>query len=180
MRSFLRAIGLISFAIALASCAGYQPLGTTFIRADGQDLVAEQLASDRSACTEGSDKLENCMSVKGYVLVREDEATAKQKEFAEAAEKKRQEQAALAAAEKKKQAALKRRQAALHRAATKKKKQKAQIAAPAPAAAPPVQPTSGTAQAPPPNNAVPATTNAPSSPWPQNVSNSQAKPWPQQ
>jgi hypothetical protein len=164
MRSFLRTVGLVSGAIAVSSCAGYQPLGTTFIRADGQDLVAEQLAADRAACTEGSDKLENCMLGKGYALVREDEATAKQKEFAEVAEKKKQEQAALAAAEKKKQAALKKRQAALRRAAAKKKKLRTTIAAPA------VQPASSAAAATPPG-AVPGTANAQASPWPQNTGN---------
>src|SRR5579872_6142140 len=123
MRLFLRTIGLLSAAIALASCAGYQPLGTTFIRADGQDVSADQLAADRSACVDPGDKLESCMSGKGYALVHDEEVAEKQKEFAQNAEKKKQEQAALAAADKKKQAAL-------HRAATKKKP-KTQVAAPA-------------------------------------------------
>jgi hypothetical protein len=142
MRSFLCTIGLLSAAIALVSCAGYQPLGTTFIRADGQDVSADQLASDRSACADAGDKLEGCMSGKGYALVHDEEAAQKQKEFAANTEKKKQEQAALATAEKKKQAAL-------HRAATKKKL-KTQIAAPEPAPATP---------------APPAATNAQASPW---------------
>ena len=152
MRSFLRAIGLLSVTVALASCAGYQPLGTTFIRADGQDVSTDQLAADRSACVDAGDKLESCMSGKGYALVHDEEVADKQKEFAANAEKKKQEQAALAAAEKKKQAAL-------HRAATKKKL-KTKIAAP-PA---PVQPASAAAQ-PAPTNATPPATNAQASPW---------------
>ena len=86
--------------------------------------MPEKLAAERTACTGGGDNLENCMSAKGYVLVRDDEIAAKVKEFAEAAEKKQQEQAALAAAEKKKQQAL--RKTAAHT-----KKPKAKIATPA-------------------------------------------------
>lgn len=145
MRSFLRTFGLLSAAIALASCAAYQPLGTTFIRADGQDVSPDQLAADRTGCVDAGDKLETCMTGNGYVLVRDDEVAEKQKEFAENAEKKKQEQAALAAAEKKKQAAL-------HRAAAKKK---LKTTAAAPAARVQLAPT----------NAAPAATNAQSSPW---------------
>ena len=92
MRSFLRTFGLLSAAIALASCAAYQPLGTTFIRADGQDASPDQLATDRTSCVDAADKLESCMTGKGYALVRDDEVAEKQKEFAENAEKKKQEQ----------------------------------------------------------------------------------------
>jgi hypothetical protein len=152
MRSFLHAIGLLSAAIVLTSCAGFQPLGTTFIRADGQEVSPDQLAADRSGCSDGSEKLEDCLAGKGYALVRDDEVAQKQKEFAANAEKKKQEQAALAAAEKKKQAAL-------HRAAAKKK---LKTTAAAPAAS--VQPASAAAQ-PAPANAAPAATNAQSSPW---------------
>ena len=155
MRTYLAALGLITASIVLSSCAAYQPLGTSFIRADGQEVEGEKLASDRSACADAGEKLETCMSEKGYALVRDDEVAAKQKEFADLAEKKKREQAALAAAEKKK------KQAALNRA---KKKQHAQVAAPAPANA---QPASGVPAQPWPSNPPQGATNAQSSPWPQ-------------
>ena len=154
MRTYLHIFGLMSVALALAGCAGYQPLGTTFIRADGQDVDGEQLAADRNECANTGDKLVSCMSGKGYALVREDEVAQKQKEFAEAAEKKKQEQAALAAAEKKKQAALRR--------AAAKKKASTKVAAPAAAAVSSTQ----------------AVTNAQAAPWPQDAGR-QTTPWPQ-
>ena len=162
MRSSLRALGLLSASFMLASCAVYQPLGTTFIRADGQDVDGEHLAADRAACTEGSDKLESCMSEKGYALVKDDEVAAKQKEFADAAEKKKQEQLVAAAAEKKKQAAA-RRLAAKKQAA---KKAQTKIAAPAIAPAPTVHTTASAPNAAQPASAgPPPATNAQASPW---------------
>jgi hypothetical protein len=82
----LRIAGLVA-TFSLISCAGYQPWGTTFIRSDGKDVSADQLAVDRSACADASEKLEDCMSGKGYALVKEEEASQKQKEIA----KKREE-----------------------------------------------------------------------------------------
>jgi hypothetical protein len=168
MRSFLRSVGLVVAAIVLASCAGYQPPGTMFIRADGQDVVAEQLAADRNGCIDAGNKLESCMASKGYALVRDDEVAAKQKEFAEIAEQKKQEQAALEAAEKKKQAALR-------RAAARKKKPKSKTTAPSPAA---VQSAHDVAK-PASTEAVPRAANSQASPWPQSTSSSQTAPWPQ-
>jgi len=165
MRSHVRTIVFVSAVIALGGCAGYQPLGTTFIRADGQDIDGEHLAADRAACTEGSDKLESCMSGKGYALVNENEATAKQKEFADAAEKNKQQQLAAAAAEKKKQAAARRL------AAKKQADKKAQTKIAAPAVAPASPPAvHSTASAPSTAQSVPASppppaTNAQASPW---------------
>lgn len=165
MRSHVRTIVFVSAVIALGGCASYQPLGTTFIRADGQEIDGEHLAADRAACAEGSDKLESCMSGKGYALVNENEATAKQKEFADAAEKQKKEQLAAAAAEKKRQAAA-RRLAAKKQAA---KKAQTNIAAPsiAPAPAPTVHRTASA-----PSTAQPASASPPSP-----ATNAQASPW---
>jgi hypothetical protein len=163
MHSFLRAPALLSAGVVLASCAGYQPLGMTFIRADGQDVDGEHLAADRTACTDGRAKLESCMSGKGYALVKDDEAAVKQKEFAEATEKKRQEQLAAVVAEKKKQATARRR--------TRKPaaREQAQAKGAAPATAAQTMPT----------NPAPSATNAQASPWPKYSSNPQAGPWPE-
>jgi hypothetical protein len=101
MRSILRIAGLVAASLTLIGCAAYQPWGTSFIRSDGKDLNTDQLAIDRGACADTNEKLEDCMSGKGYALVTDEEASQKQKEIAENAEKKKHEEAQVAELNKK-------------------------------------------------------------------------------
>jgi hypothetical protein len=62
-----------------------------WVRADGKrgatdPVLVRQFEMDRRACTEGgADHVrETCMTQRGYVLVREDQAEAKRVELAEA------------------------------------------------------------------------------------------------
>lgn len=100
MRSILRIAGLTA-ALTLIGCAGNQPWGTTFIRSDGKELNADQLAIDRGACADVSGELKDCMSGKGYTLVTDEEASQRQKDIAETAEKKKKEEVEVAELNKK-------------------------------------------------------------------------------
>ena len=96
-------------SIALAGCANVSTTSapkTTWVRMDGKrgagdTALLQQFEKDRISCrgelqkaaaqsrTEASDEVDpNCMVSKGYVLVREDEAEAKRREFAAAAAEK--------------------------------------------------------------------------------------------
>jgi hypothetical protein len=68
-----------------------------WVRADGKrgaadPVLVRQFEADRKACTEGgADQVsETCMTPRGYVLVREDQAEAKRIELAEAEKRRRE------------------------------------------------------------------------------------------
>jgi hypothetical protein len=114
----LRSVVLMLAALALAACS----LGGRFayVRADGQDIgdpaVSQQFNKDRMVCQAemhvsagtgdphrnndvagGSDAVQDCMEAKGYMVVMQSEAVAKQQELAaQAAEKARREAEAAA------------------------------------------------------------------------------------
>jgi hypothetical protein len=78
----------------LSACAAQSKM--IWVRADGKrgaadPILVRQFEADRSACTEGgADQInEMCMSRRGYVLVREDQAEAKRVELAEAEKARR-------------------------------------------------------------------------------------------
>ncbi len=109
---------LVLAALALAACS----LATRFsyVRADGQDIgdpaLARQFNNDRATCqaemhqggsgsdarynnniAAGADAVQDCMEAKGYIVVMERDAEAKQQELAaKAAEKARREAEAAA------------------------------------------------------------------------------------
>ena len=116
----LRIAVLALAALTLAACGA---IGTRFayIRADGQDLasdpaLARQFNTDRMSCqaeghrtasigdphydtaaAQGGDVVQDCMENKGYIVVLERDADAKQQELAaKAAEKARREAEAAA------------------------------------------------------------------------------------
>jgi hypothetical protein len=155
MRSILRIAGLAAATLCLVGCAGYQSWGTTFIRSDGKDLNADQLAIDRSACADVSEKLTDCMSGKGYTLISDEEASQKQKEIAENVEKKKQEEAKVAEINKQVAALL----------AKSKKNQKAQ-AQPRREAAALAANANMTSQEPPSHWSSSAGDSLPPLPWP--------------
>ncbi len=114
----LRSVVLMLAALALAACS----LGGRFayVRADGQDIgdpaVSQQFNKDRMVCQAemhvsagtgdphrnndiagGNDAVQDCMEAKGYMVVMQNEAVAKQQELAaQAAEKARREAEAAA------------------------------------------------------------------------------------
>ena len=112
----LRTAVLVLAALVLASCA----LGLRFayVRADGQDIngdpaLSRQFNSDRVICESAmhqtdrtadprypiisTDAIQQCMEDRGYVVVMDSDAGAKQQEFAaKAAEKARREAEAAA------------------------------------------------------------------------------------
>ena len=78
-------------AVMTLVCACAQESKMIWLRADGKrgatdPVLVRQFEADRKACTQGgADRVnETCMSQRGYVLVREDEAEAKRVELAEA------------------------------------------------------------------------------------------------
>jgi outer membrane biosynthesis protein TonB len=113
-----RSVALMLAALALAACS----LGGRFayVRADGQDIgdpaVSQQFNKDRMVCQSemhgtagtgdphanngmaaGGDAVQDCMEAKGYMVVMQSEAVAKQQELAaQAAEKARREAEAAA------------------------------------------------------------------------------------
>jgi hypothetical protein len=128
----MRTVVLLLAAAMLASCAekmgsfGLFGPQTIYIRADGRastdPVLAQQLETDRTSCSDAADEVQQCMLEKGYVLVRTEEAATKLAEFAAIAEEKKRQQLALAAEEAKKREAL---AAALKKKTKKKKKQTA-------------------------------------------------------
>jgi hypothetical protein len=78
-------------AVTMLICACAQESKMIWLRADGKrgatdPVLVRQFEADRKACTQrGADRInETCMTQRGYVLVREDEAEAKRVELAEA------------------------------------------------------------------------------------------------
>jgi hypothetical protein len=86
----LRFVCVAGAVVALLSaCASQSKM--VWVRADGKrgaadPILVRRFEADRSACTEArADQInETCMSRRGYVLVREDQAEAKRVELAEA------------------------------------------------------------------------------------------------
>ena len=75
-------------AVMTFVCACAQESKTIWLRADGKrgatdPVLVRQFEMDRSACTAGgADHIsETCMTQRGYVLVREDQAEAKRVEL---------------------------------------------------------------------------------------------------
>jgi outer membrane biosynthesis protein TonB len=108
---------LMLAALALAGCSMTSRFA--YLRADGQDLgdptVAQQFSRDRAACGSemhntagtgdphrnnsfgGGDAAQDCMEAKGYIVVTDSEAVARQQDLAaKAAEKARREAEAAA------------------------------------------------------------------------------------
>jgi hypothetical protein len=120
----MRSISLVVAAFALAGCAGVESSPTTtYIRADGQPVVQEQLEADKSSCSPSGAKSYDCMIGKGYFLVSVQDAEIKQAQLAQAAAEKKKQEEARIAEELKRQQALER---AARRQAKKKKKPPAQ------------------------------------------------------
>jgi hypothetical protein len=116
----LRSVILVSAGLALAACSVSMSPRFAYIRGDGRDMsdpaVAQQFNQDRAACQSemhkgpgtgdphrnnsiaaGNDAVQDCMEEKGYLVVMQSEAEAKQQEFAaKAAEKARLEAEAAA------------------------------------------------------------------------------------
>jgi hypothetical protein len=79
----MRKVALLLGTLVLTSCATQ----TIYLRTDGQDIASnpalrQQLDRDRLACqTEPGDD-QDCMAIKGYISVSQDQAAAKQLQLA--------------------------------------------------------------------------------------------------
>jgi len=112
----MRALSAIVLAVSISGCATPQMAWIRIdgMRGKGDPILSQQFETDKTACLSDiqrsaspgsvpgadadktltfSEPARACMSGKGYVLVREDEADAKAAELRAAAEKKRKEEA---------------------------------------------------------------------------------------
>ena len=90
-------VAITLLAVMMLVCACAQESKMIWLRADGKrgatdPVLVRQFEADRKACTQGgADRVnETCMTQRGYVLVREDEAEAKRVELAEAEKVRRE------------------------------------------------------------------------------------------
>jgi hypothetical protein len=79
----MRKLALLLGTFALTDCGAQ----TVYLRIDGQDITSnptlrQQLDLDRTACQGEPGDDQDCMSIKGYLSVRQDEAAAKQQQLA--------------------------------------------------------------------------------------------------
>jgi hypothetical protein len=79
----MRKVVLLLGTLALTDCAAQ----TIYLRTDGQDIASnpalrQQLDRDRIVCQGELGDDQDCMAIKGYVSVRQDQAAAKQQQLA--------------------------------------------------------------------------------------------------
>jgi hypothetical protein len=79
----MRKVVLLLGTLALTDCATQM----THLRIDGQDIdsspaLRQQFDLDRMACQGEPGDDQDCMTIKGYVSVRQDQAAAKQRQLA--------------------------------------------------------------------------------------------------
>ena len=82
----MRKVALLLGTLVLTDCAAQ----TIYLRTDGQDIASnpalrQQLDLDRMTCQAEPGDDQDCMTIKGYVSVRQDEAAAKKQQLAEIA-----------------------------------------------------------------------------------------------
>jgi hypothetical protein len=79
----MRKVALLLGTLVLTSCATQ----TIYLRTDGQDIASnpalrQQLDRDRLACQAEPGDDQDCMAIKGYISVSQDQAAAKQLQLA--------------------------------------------------------------------------------------------------